>query len=87
MLQLSLGQTYGHMKKMILENWLEVIEAVRTLSHQIEQKNYLLVEHDNTIAHITEGVAQLHALHLDYHEQQKSVDSQIAEMKSLVDLD
>lgn len=87
MLQLNLGQISVDMKKMILENWLEVIEAVRTLSHQVEQKNYLLVEHDNTIAHITEGVAQLHALHLDYFEQQKSVDTQINEMKSLVDLD
>ena len=87
MLQLSLEQGYSLMKKVILENWLEVIESIRTLSHQIEQKNYLLVEHDNTIEHISNGIAQLHALHLDYNEQQKSVSSQIAEMKSLVDLD
>jgi hypothetical protein len=86
-LESDLRQAYEHMKKMIFENWLEVIESVRTLSHQIEQKNYLLVEHDNTIEHIAHGIAQLHTLHMDYFEQQKDVDSQIAEMKSLVDLE
>lgn len=83
----SIEEACLHMQKLILKEWLDVIESLRTLSHQVEQKNYLLLEHNETIEHIASGIANLHALQMDYQERQNDVDNQIAEMKSMIDLD
>jgi len=74
-------------KKITLETWFEVIESLRKLSHQVEQKNYMLVQHNQSIQNLARGIQDFQTDHDDYSQKQKHVTAQIEHLKSLVDLD
>lgn len=75
------------MKTLTPAELLEVMNSLRALSFQVEQKNYMILEQDRKIDHIAEGVQKFHELQQHYSAQNNELDERISEMKSLMDFE
>lgn len=82
MIYSKLQHRLTQMKDAILQKRLELMECLRTLSHQIEQKHYMLLEHKKNIQHISDGIQEFHKLQENYNLKYAALDAEIQELKN-----